>query len=315
MERFGQPFSVNQFTVRVDGPLGEQGRAGANLFRATALPIECIVNAVVKERRADDGDMKRERQVLEDCNEKGHPILTGDGKPYYIGSCPTDNGGLRLVFRAGDKSLASHFGTGDNTIVTCRRQKLAIALNICLGVLEALKPLHNAGWVHMDVQPGNVLYNRRTEKVTLIDYGAAVKNEASGDQVRDRSWEDSAPEQWDRQTCTRRTDSFAVVGLLVYLVTGEAPFVARTQEDHKTLCKTVVMGGEESGPCQETEDFLDRSEHFVGPTLQHHAGLDGNDHGLRHLLWMGMARRRSHRWSCDKLETEMRKLLLRAVEE
>jgi hypothetical protein len=123
MERFGQPFSVNQFTVRVDGPLGEQGRAGANLFRATALPIECIVNAVVKERRADDGDMKRERQVLEDCNEKGHPILTGDGKPYYIGSCPTDNGGLRLVFRAGDKSLASHFGTGDNTIVTCRRQK------------------------------------------------------------------------------------------------------------------------------------------------------------------------------------------------
>ena len=41
--------------------------------------------------------------------------------------------------------------------VFCKPQPLALALRICLGVLEALRPLHGNGMVHMDVQPKNVL--------------------------------------------------------------------------------------------------------------------------------------------------------------
>ena len=61
--------------------------------------------------------------------------------------------------------------------------------------------------------------------------------------------------------------------------------------------------------CQQyTNDLLDRSHQYVGDALQHHAGLDSNNHGLRHLLWMGMTRQNSNRWTCQKLEEEMRKL-------
>ena len=166
----------------------------------------------------------------------------------------------------------------------------------------------------MDVQPKNVLYSELTGKVTLIDYGAVVQSGASGENVRERTWEYSAPEQWSKQECTRRTDGFAVAGLLIYLVTGEAPFYVRGDREgvaHKKLCLKVVH----DAACDEREKLLDRTDAFVAPDTQHNAGLDeeldGKPHGLRHLLWMGMRPMKEEpvRWSCEKLAAELAKLL------
>lgn len=199
--------------------------------------------------------------------------------------------------------------------VFCKPQPLALALRICLGVLEALRPLHGNGMVHMDVQPKNVLYNELTGTVTLIDYAAVVQIGASGEKVRERTWEYSAPEQWSKQECTRRTDGFAVVGLLIYLVTGEAPFYVPGGGGgaHKKLCLKVVH----DKVCGERETLLDRTEagSFVARDTQHNAGLDeeldGKPHGLRHLLWMGMRPMKEEpvRWGCEKLAAELAKLL------
>jgi serine/threonine protein kinase len=88
--------------------------------------------------------------------------------------------------------------------------------------------LHAAGYVHCDIHPKNILFNPSTEAVAIIDFGAAVEIGSNG---RERSWEYSAPEQWAHEKCTRRADAFAVVGVLIYLLTGCAPFVAEGRGD------------------------------------------------------------------------------------
>jgi len=307
---------------------GADGGAGATLFCGRATATENHPTAAVGTTRlcvikhhpdSEDPDMKQEQRVLENLLAKGTPIRTGAGD-YYLGCRSTDDDGIRLFlsFDKEDLDLARRWRikTKDkDPKVFCKPQPLALALRICLGVLEALRPLHGNGMVHMDVQPKNVLYNELTGTVTLIDYAAVVQIGASGEKVRERTWEYSAPEQWSKQECTRRTDGFAVVGLLIYLVTGEAPFYVPGGGGgaHKKLCLKVVH----DKVCGERETLLDRTEagSFVARDTQHNAGLDeeldGKPHGLRHLLWMGMRPMKEEpvRWGCEKLAAELAKLL------
>jgi serine/threonine protein kinase len=34
--------------------------------------------------------------------------------------------------------------------------------------------MHKNGYVHLDVKPENILYNQKTKKYTLIDFGLAL---------------------------------------------------------------------------------------------------------------------------------------------
>ena len=109
-------------------------------------------------------------------------------------------------------------------------QKLAEALALATGLLDALERVHAAGFVHRDIKPDNIL---RTSdgRVVLIDLGLARKLPADPDDptrahVQVGSLEYIAPEQIaDSASVDARADLYAFGCVLYELLAGRPPFV------------------------------------------------------------------------------------------
>lgn len=104
------------------------------------------------------------------------------------------------------------------------------AAEIVLQVLEGLGRMHEKGFVHGDVSPGNIMCSQDGE-VTLIDLGAA-RNYKERKPVLNAAFlkpEYAAPEQYQtaKEGIPREegpwTDIYAVGGVLYYLLTGQKP--------------------------------------------------------------------------------------------
>lgn len=50
-----------------------------------------------------------------------------------------------------------------------------LALQVLSHIADRLKDLHDAGYVHCDIKPGNIMFLPRTKRWTLIDFGCAAK--------------------------------------------------------------------------------------------------------------------------------------------
>jgi serine/threonine-protein kinase len=85
--------------------------------------------------------------------------------------------------------------------------------------LDALEPVHDAGWVHADLKPSNLLVGRAGE-VTLIDFGAAVRG---GNPSESLSPAYAAPEQVRGEPLDPRSDLFALGCVAYRLATGAPP--------------------------------------------------------------------------------------------
>src|SRR3954469_1166379 len=97
-------------------------------------------------------------------------------------------------------------------------------------LLDALDFAHEAGVIHRDVKPANVMIDSAGH-AKLADFGVARVTEASGDQaeatragamVGTPSY--MSPEQIQGQTIDRRTDIFSAGILFYQLLTGQKPF-------------------------------------------------------------------------------------------
>ena len=106
----------------------------------------------------------------------------------------------------------------------------AIALSLC----DTLGWLHQAGWLHRDVKPSNVLLGEGGLPV-LIDFGVVARLDgrppdelaldpptATGVLVGSAAW--AAPEQLRGERVDARTDQYGLGGTLYFLLTGQRPF-------------------------------------------------------------------------------------------
>ena len=105
------------------------------------------------------------------------------------------------------------------------------ALCVALDVVQALQAVHDRRIVHKDVNPSNIVWNRATGAVRLIDFGIACRLSADGaagacTDVVEGNLAYIAPEQTGRvaQSVDHRSDFYALGATLYEMVTGRQPF-------------------------------------------------------------------------------------------
>ncbi|MCP3803409.1 serine/threonine protein kinase [Allokutzneria sp. A3M-2-11 16] len=126
-------------------------------------------------------------------------------------------------------------------------------------IASAVQALHDAGVVHCDIKPANVLC--AGDRVVLTDFGLAeppVDEDVATGLTHDSEWLHTgdaapptagtgggtyaymAPEQWRGEQVGPRTDVYALGGLLFAVLTGRPPFTARTLPE---LVHDVIVDG------------------------------------------------------------------------
>lgn len=104
------------------------------------------------------------------------------------------------------------------------------------GVCLALAHMHQKGWVHRDMKPDNLLFNKASE-VRLIDFSLSVR--ASGGLGKLLGKKKAiqgtrtyiAPETIRKQAATPRTDMYSLGVTLFEVLTGRTPFQGFTPDE------------------------------------------------------------------------------------
>lgn len=145
------------------------------------------------------------------------------------------------VHRAGEDDgrlfIAMRLVEGESLQALVEREgglALARAARVVAQVAEALDAAHARGIVHRDVKPGNVLIAGEPgrEHVYLSDFGLSTHSTSDG--RRSHRWvgtpEYVAPEQIRGEPATPAGDIYSLGCLLVFALTGNAPFSAAHEE-------------------------------------------------------------------------------------
>jgi serine/threonine-protein kinase len=131
----------------------------------------------------------------------------------------------------GEHYLVMEFIDGMNFqyIHEAKRGKTAQKVEWLAQAAEGLAAVHEAGFIHHDINPRNFLINRE-HQVKLIDFGLAVPNTASfrGPGNRTGNLQYMAPELIRREPIDERIDIFGFGVLAFELLTGRLPYQAST---------------------------------------------------------------------------------------
>jgi non-specific serine/threonine protein kinase len=149
------------------------------------------------------------------------------------------------VYEAGEEAgtlfLAMRLVEGASLADVLRREsRLAPerALRLCMQLAQALEAAHEAGLLHRDVKPGNVLLTGAgdSEHAYLCDFGLARRLAEAG-MSQERAFLGTAayaaPEQIRGEPLDERADLYALACLLYECLCGQPPFAA---EDELALC-------------------------------------------------------------------------------
>ncbi len=136
---------------------------------------------------------------------------TPEGKPFFA------------MKRIRGRSLHEVIHTGDMPLLS---ERLDVVKRVC----EAAAYAHDAGVLHLDLKPDNVMIGDYGE-VLVVDWGLATEVSDSGAATRQVAGTPSymAPEQATAGAAlSRRTDVYAMGALLYELLTGQPPIEAGT---------------------------------------------------------------------------------------
>jgi serine/threonine protein kinase len=121
------------------------------------------------------------------------------------------------------KELKDYFDSGE-------RFDLATVYRLMVQLLEALHLAHEAGIIHRDVKPANVMIDAR-KNAKLTDFGVARVTDPDGDSGEATragaiigTPSHMSPEQIQGQEIDRRTDIFSAGVVLYQFLTGKKPF-------------------------------------------------------------------------------------------
>jgi len=204
----------------LDGVVGRGGMA--EVYRARDLRLDRIV--AIKTLRADlardqtfQARFRREAQSAASLNnpaivavyDTGEDMSTGVPVPYIVMEY-VDGRTVRDLLIEGHRLLPER------------------SLEIISGVLRALEYSHQAGIVHRDIKPGNVMVTRNGD-VKVMDFGIArAMSDAQATMTQTAQVIGTAqylsPEQARGERVDARSDLYSTGCLLYELLTGRPPF-------------------------------------------------------------------------------------------
>ena len=204
----------------LDGVVGRGGMA--EVYRARDIRLDRIV--AIKTLRADlardqifQARFRREAQSAASLNhpsivavyDTGEDMMTGVPVPYIVMEY-VDGRTVRDLLQDGHRLLPER------------------SLEIIDGVLRALDYSHQAGIVHRDIKPGNVMVTRNGD-VKVMDFGIArAMSDAQATMTQTAQVIGTAqylsPEQARGERVDSRSDLYSAGCLLYELLTGRPPF-------------------------------------------------------------------------------------------
>ena len=204
----------------LDGVVGRGGMA--EVYRARDIRLDRVV--AIKTLRADlardqtfQARFRREAQSAASLNnpsivavyDTGEDLSTGTSVPYIVMEY-VEGRTVRDLLMEGHRLLPER------------------ALEIISGVLRALEYSHQAGIVHRDIKPGNVMVTRNGD-VKVMDFGIAramSDNQATMTQTAQviGTAQYLSPEQARGERVDARSDLYSTGCLMYELLTGRPPF-------------------------------------------------------------------------------------------
>ena len=203
--------------------MASSGRGGmAEVYRARDIRLDRIV--AIKTLRADlardqifQARFRREAQSAASLNhpsivavyDTGEDMATGIPVPYIVMEY-VDGRTVRDLLQEGHRLLPER------------------SLEIIDGVLRALDYSHQAGIVHRDIKPGNVMVTRNGD-IKVMDFGIArAMSDAQATMTQTAQVIGTAqylsPEQARGERVDSRSDLYSTGCLLYELLTGRPPF-------------------------------------------------------------------------------------------
>ena len=201
--------------------LGRGGMAEVYLAHDTRLGRTVAVKTLRVDLARDPSFQARFRREAQSAASLNHPAIVAvydTGEDYVDGvSIPyivmeyVDGSTLRELLHSGRKLLPER------------------AMEMCVGILQALEYSHRNGIVHRDIKPANVMLTR-TGQVKVMDFGIARAMGDSGMTMTQTAAvigtaQYLSPEQAKGETVDARSDLYSTGCLLYELLTVRPPFV------------------------------------------------------------------------------------------
>ena len=121
----------------------------------------------------------------------------------------------------------------------------ALAASIIRQIADALSAAHAAGIIHRDLKPENVIYDPRTKRARLLDFGHARDAELRSEERLTRTGffvgtlQYVAPEALSGALVGEAADIYSLATIAFLLLTGLLPYSAKSPRDlfHQLLTK------------------------------------------------------------------------------